>query len=864
MLTFPFRSLVLSGFLALFALQFSFSQVIFREVPDYKIRLTDSLFFDITQTRSVISLNGKWSVQPADDDKAQKVMVSVPSIFEGEDELVFQREFELSRTQISESTLEIVFFSINYTADISLNNTIIYRHSGGEYPFKVALPRDILRSDRKNVLSLKLIYDLNSKNSIPQKQRFLFPQNHGGIIGDVFIHLKPDFYIAKEKILKTFSPDYKNVSVQVESLVKNNKTLLNFSGEDILNGYKLLVSISDTAGNIIKELPAYNFTLGRNKDIAITQKLDLPGAILWSPESHSPYILTQQLFKSDSLIDKKQKLVSLFDLKSDEESIRLNGNEYILKGAIYYPGSETYGKLISYEQMEKDIILIKEAGFNSVRFAKSTIHPFYLSLCDKYGLFAFLEVPINGVPKGIAEDESFISRSKEFLYNYISFYGEYSSFAAIGFGGTYLPELEEHISLISVLAEATKEKSNLLTYASFSGSNIQSIENLDLYGLEFIKESASSSDEQFKELQNSLGKGKVFFSSVTYPIYIGGSDGYLNEYSFEAQAKYYEEFFDYVYQTKAPAFFINSFNDYFGDYSSFICSSSDRNLYRIGLMDESRSKNRISYKVVYSKLNNLEKVTIPIGSKKDDSPMVFIIFGLLLAIFMGVLVNSGRKFRDDASRALLRPYNFFSDIRDQRIISAAHTTLLGLIIAAVVALILSNILFHLKTSLLYEHFLLAFASPLLMKTANYLAWNPLMSLLWLTAFNIVLFVIISLIIKIASLFMKTRVYIISIYFTFIWALLPAVLLIPVGIILYRVMLAGSINPFIYLGLFVVQLWVIYRLLKGIHVLFDSKPGTVYFYSIIFIIALIGSVLFYFELKHSTIQYLLFALKQFNI
>ncbi|HEY6625858.1 MAG TPA: hypothetical protein VIZ21_02790, partial [Ignavibacteriaceae bacterium] len=250
MLTFPFRSLVLSGFLALFALQFSFGQVIFREVPDYKIRLTDSLFFDITQTRSVISLNGKWSVQPADDDKAQKVTVSVPSIFEGEGELVFQKEFELSKAQLSENTLEIVFFSINYTADISLNNTIIYRHSGGEYPFKVALPRDILRSDRKNVLSLKLIYDLNSKNSIPQKQRFLFPQNHGGIIGDVFIHLKPDFYIAKEKILTTFSPDYKNVSVQVESLVKNNKTILNFSGEDNLNDYKLLVSISDTAGNI--------------------------------------------------------------------------------------------------------------------------------------------------------------------------------------------------------------------------------------------------------------------------------------------------------------------------------------------------------------------------------------------------------------------------------------------------------------------------------------------------------------------------------------------------------------------------------------------------------------------------------------
>jgi hypothetical protein len=53
-------------------------------------------------------------------------------------------------------------------------------------------------------------------------------------------------------------------------------------------------------------------------------------------------------------------------------------------------------------------------------------------------------------------------------------------------------------------------------------------------------------------------------------------------------------------------------------------------------------------------------------------------------------------------------------------------------------------------------------------------------------------------------------------------------------------------------------------MKGVHVLLDSKPGTVYFYGIIFILAVVGSVLFYFELKYSTIQYLLFAFKLHNI
>ncbi len=331
MVTSPIRSLIISVVLALFAYQFSLSQVVFREVPEYKIQLTDSLFFDITQTRSVISLNGNWNVRPADDDKAPKVTVGVPSIFEGEGELVFEREFELSKTLISENTLELIFFSINYTADISLNNTIIYRHSGGEYPFRVVLPRDILKSDKKNFLSLKLKYDLNSKNSIPQKQRFLFPKNFGGIIGDVYIHIEPDIYIAKEKITKTFSTDYKNVSIEIETLVKNNKIReFNITGEDPLD-YKLVVSLADAAGNIIKELPAHIFNLERNKDISINHKLDIPSAVLWSPENPLAYTLTQSLFIADSLIDAKQKSVALFDLKSDEESIKLNGNEYSAK-----------------------------------------------------------------------------------------------------------------------------------------------------------------------------------------------------------------------------------------------------------------------------------------------------------------------------------------------------------------------------------------------------------------------------------------------------------------------------------------------------------------------------------------------------
>jgi beta-galactosidase/beta-glucuronidase len=180
---------------AIFSIQPIFAQVIFRDLPNYKINSADNLFFDITNTRSVIPLNGTWKVYPSDDEKKEKVSIHVPSIFEGKAELVFEKSFPLTIDQIDNHVISLVFFGLNYLADISINKVLIYRHSGGEYPFTISLPHDILKSDKDNIISVKLTYKLDSQNTIPLLQRFLFPQNFGGIIRDVYLHLTPNVSI---------------------------------------------------------------------------------------------------------------------------------------------------------------------------------------------------------------------------------------------------------------------------------------------------------------------------------------------------------------------------------------------------------------------------------------------------------------------------------------------------------------------------------------------------------------------------------------------------------------------------------------------------------------------------------------------
>jgi beta-galactosidase len=837
--------------------------VIFREFPEYKPNLTDHTFFDITETRDVIMLNGKWSVFSANDGDENKVNITVPSIFEGEGEFIFEREFQLSESDLFTSSFDLIFFGLNYRADISINDIIIYRHTGGEFPFKIELSKDILLSESANVLSVHLFYKLDSKNTIPLKQRFLYSNNRGGIFRDVYIHKKPSVNISSLNLNCNFDADADKTTLDLRTIVINQGQLIGGELQEPLNlTLKAMIASPDSA--YIIELREYSFQLDRNKELAIEQSREIRKPILWSSESPESYYVRIELWKEDLLIDVINRSVAVYRLKVSDSSLTFNGNSFKLNGVVYTPEFESYGGLMNYKQFEDDIRLIKNAGFNSIRIAKTVPHPYCLALCEKYGLLAFIELPIGMLPEKITQDQNFVVRCRNFLTSYINSFEKFSAVAGVGLGRSYLTSIDAHRSLLINLGELIKDNTNWVSYASFGNLDIQVLENIDLYGLELLNILPANYQDEIISLQNLIGQGKIFISEAAYTVNRGNSDGYVNKYTYEAQAKYFADLIDYSRINPLSGYFINSITDIRGDYSSLLSGYSVENMYNIGIVDESRSTNRLGYKVVSSKLNNTEKVTIPIGSVKDDAPMIFILFGLALALLMGVLVNSGRKFREDASRALLRPFNFFSDVRDQRIMSAYHTTFLAFIVVVVQALIISNILFYFKTNIVFEKLLLSFGSPVILSVVNYLCWHPFNTIVWISVIGIMALLITALLIRVGSLFVRTRIYLSSIYFTIVWAFLPMVFLIPLGIVLYRVLVADILNVYVFLSLFVLSVWVLYRLLKGVYVIYDSSSGGIYFYGILFIMFIASGILLYFEINNYTIQYLFFTLKQYGI
>ena len=84
-------------------------------------------------------------------------------------------------------------------------------------------------------------------------------------------------------------------------------------------------------------------------------------------------------------------------------------------------------------------------------------------------------------------------------------------------------------------------------------------------------------------------------------------------------------------------------------------------------------------------------------------------------------------------------------------------------------LIICNLLFYFKESVLFEKLFLSFGSAKIIKCISYLAWHPTSALMLLTVVCLAAIIVITFIVKIASFFVRNKVFYSSVYFSVIWS-----------------------------------------------------------------------------------------------
>ncbi len=831
-----------------------FSQIKIKELNSYPVNEAE-LYQESSETREIVYLRSNWEIY-VEDAPASRNKVTVPNTFTGVDELVYETSFDLSKEQISGKLLFLNFTGLSYSAEVFVNDEVVSKIEFGQIPERIEIPRDILSFDKKNKLVVKVIHELDDINTIPVNKNFLSPECHGGIFRDVYLELVPDSFIKIINKDYSFADGLKSAQIKID-LEINNFVLKSDTNNVDGNNYQLIYSLVDPAGSVVDNY-SENVIVENNDIVKKTIERRVAAPKLWSPSQPDVYKYEITISQNGRLIDKVGSTYSFYSLSKDEDGLKLNGNSFQLRGTGYYLQVSENANLIPFSDHKKLLDKIESTGFNAVRFKDIIPTPNSLKYCEKIGLLVLVDVPLNSIPENISTDITFVERAKRYTNKFYSYYKNFNSIALFGLGNSYLANSADHKVLIQQLAEALNGQTSDLTYASFVGLQTEQINEIDFYGIELF---SRYNDGLFNSLEK-LTTNNYFISEINYAVFKSESVGYINPNTVEAQAKHIESVLEFADEKNLSGVFIKSLYDYKGESSSFFTSYNRERVFNIGILGENRNETNPSYQVVSSFLKDQNKVRIPIGSKKEDRSLLFIISALILSVFMGLLINSKRKFREDASRALIRPYNFFADIRDMRIISGIHTNILMIILVLTHSLLLTNILYFLRSNMLVEKFLLAFDSSKLVNFFAMLAWNPEEALIYFAIFSVGIIILLTLVAKFSTVFIKTRVMFSSIYFIIIWAFLPLTLILPLLLLLYKVLLLEIANYFIYAFLLLYLVWMVQRLLKGIYIIFDIPAVKIYFYSIALLILIFGGTLFYYHMTESTVYYIVNSYKQF--
>ena len=109
---------------------------------------------------------------------------------------------------------------------------------------------------------------------------------------------------------------------------------------------------------------------------------------LWSAENPHLYMLTLALKNAEGkVVEATRTKVGFRTVGIADSQLWVNGRSIKLKGVNRHDHSPTGGKMVTRYEMLQDVLMMKRFNFNAVRTSHYPNDPYFLDLCDKYGLY---------------------------------------------------------------------------------------------------------------------------------------------------------------------------------------------------------------------------------------------------------------------------------------------------------------------------------------------------------------------------------------------------------------------------------------------------------------------------------------------
>ena len=722
----------------------------------------------------------------------------------------------------------------NYGTDVWINSEFLGHHPGGYTSFLLPIPRVVLQPGRENTLRLIVNNELDARTSIPLQQMVWGWRNYGGIHRDIALLGTPLLYVQDATLASVpanATGAYRlTVTPQVEGALDSVVRLVS-ADKKAAFGVQVEVVESLSGMTVAKSaLTPLQYADGRWTGGRTDVVVENPR--LWTPDTPDLYTVKCQLVlataKNVSVIDEYVKPYGFRTVVVDRGDLVLNGRRLIVRGVAWYEDHPAWGNAIPYEERERDVISMKMLGANVVRFINHPPHPVMLDLCDRYGLFAMVEIPVKGAPAAVLTQEGYQETALGMVREMVIRDRHHPSVLAWGLGDEIESNRMDVRPFVEAMGVAVRALDGRPVYLPVRAGVEDSISDLvDIAALSVHMMDAKTLREILEEWRQTHPGKPVFVTRLGMEVDQNNRRGYNDPLSQQAQARFFVNRLDLLRTIDPDGVILWSFNDWRGDRPALTVHTGDPWMHRMGLVSDRREK-RLAYDAVRAIFRGEKPAAMQAGTYATRTPIIYVLAGFVILIAVAYLYNVNRRFRECTNRSLMNSFNFFADVRDQHSVSVFHTTFLAVIVSVALAIIASSMLYRFRDSLFLDNllsYLLVFddAKSFVIR----LIWEPLRFILIASAFALGGLVVLSGAVHALKLVLKSRVFAYQAYTATIWSMTPLLAFIPVGMILYRVM-EGKIYVLPSIIIVVVFLvWVVARLFKGISIIYDIYPPKVY-------------------------------------
>lgn len=328
-------------------------------------------------------------------ENQMNVYPAVPEYYQ--DGVWYRRNFSVPDS-LNGKFVKLIFYAVNYVADVWVNDVYVGYHEGGYTSFAFDVSQ-ILNYGGNNVIAVRVDNPAwGTRNDIvPYTQCDWF--NYTGIIHDVYLEISEPVSVIRTDVVPL------DINGQIQTtVVLNNKSTSDKNAEitiEVFNAEINETNISSEKASDLVGTPAsvsgqtQNTILIKSDSVkAWRTNLIVNNPQLWSPKNPNLYIMKITVRVDGNVVDTYYTQFGIRTIKTFVDKVYLNNNPVFFTGVARHEDHPVFGRSIPVDSIYSDLLKVKSVKATMLRTAHYPNHPYTYQITDRLGIVVVEEIPV--------------------------------------------------------------------------------------------------------------------------------------------------------------------------------------------------------------------------------------------------------------------------------------------------------------------------------------------------------------------------------------------------------------------------------------------------------------------------------------